>query len=336
MKLRVVLGFLTLVISSCASSSDLKSDPSIPEWVLHPEMRFPLERYLSSIGVGASREEAIRDAKKNMAETFLVKVRSATQSSSESNLSKDTSGGLKGEASESLKKELNFESVARLRGAEVKDVVTVGGDVYALLALDRLSARSGLLLDANRIKSKLEAELDGLEQGYSAAKFQEARKDLEQLRELGSEASVLGMAAILPLDSLEARFIKTESGVRERNRNLRFRVSTLKGDERFARDLEVCIQDQGGTIVSGETSQEGVGQIQVSVIEQPLHLEIAGWVKVRFEVTANLIRPDGKSVRIRESKTETARSKEAGLEAAAEEISRKVCEQAWNRLGELK
>ena len=226
--------------------------------------------------------------------------------------------------------------MARLRGAEVKDVLSVGGEFYALLALDRLSARSGLLLEANRIKAKLEAGLSALEEGYSAARFQDARKDMDQLRELGSEASVLGMAAVLPLDALESRFVRTESAVRERNRNLKFRVSTLKGDERFARDLEICIQDQGGTIVTSDSAQDGAGQIQVALLEQPQHLEIAGWVKIKFELTANLIRPEGKSIRIKESRTETARSKEAALEAAAEDLSKRICEQAWNRLGELK
>jgi hypothetical protein len=335
MKPRVAL-VLFAFLSSCASAPEPKEDGSVPEWVRHPETRFPSERYLASVGVGNDRESAIRDAKKNMAESFLVRVMSATRSSTESSLSKNTEGALRGESGEIVKKEVSFDTVARLRGAEVKDVMSAGGQTYALLALDRLAARSGLLLEANRLKAKLENGMQALEEGYSAGRFQEARSDLEQLRELGSEAAALNMGAILSLDSIEGRFIKVESEIRERNRNFKFRVSTLKGDERFARNLEICIQEQGGVILSDGGGPETAGQIRLSVIEQPQHLEIAGWVKIKYEVSANLIRADGKSIRISESRTETARSKEAALESVADGISKKICEQTWNRLGELK
>ncbi|MBU6153424.1 MAG: LPP20 family lipoprotein [Bdellovibrionales bacterium] len=331
----LILG-LSILLSSCASAPSGSAEDSTPEWVRHPERRFSSERYLSAVGVGVDRESAIRDAKKNMAESFLVKVKSATSSESESKMSRDTGGGLQGRSDESLKKEVSFESVARLRGAEVKEVVTVGRESFALIALDRLAARSGLLLDANRIKAKLEAELGSLDEAYSAAGFQEAKKDLELLRELGSEAAVLGMGAILQIDPLENRFARMESSLRVRNRKLRFHVSTLKGDERFARNLEICIQEQGGTILSPDAPSDGAGRIAVSVFEQPQHLEVAGWVKIRFEVSASLVRADGKSIRISESRTETARSKEAVMEAVSDVISKSICEQAWSRLGELK
>ena len=336
MKSLAALLSLPVLLCFCATTPASDGEQGVPEWVRHPEVRFPSERYISSVGLGRDRESAILDAKKNMAESFLVKVKSASVAASESRLSKDTEGMVKGTSDDSFKKEVTFESMARLRGAEVKDVALVGTEAYALLALDRLGARSGLLLDANRIKSKLEAELEALEEGYSAAKYLEAQKDLQELRELSSEAAVLGMAALLPLDSLENRFVKVESGIRERNRNMRFKVDTIKGDDRFERALETCIQDQGGTILSEDANQEGVGRISISVSERPQHMEVQGWVKVRFDVSANLIRADGKSIRINESRTETARSKEAALEAVSDEISKRICEQAWNRLGELK
>lgn len=336
MKSLVALLSLPVLLCFCATTPASDGGQGGPEWIRHPEVRLPSERFISSVGVGRDRESAIMDAKKNMAESFLVKVKSASVATSESSLSKDTDGMSRGTNDDLFKKEVTFESMARLRGAEVKEVVAVGADVYALLALDRLSARSGLMLDANRIKSKLEAELEALEEGYSAAKYLEARKDLQEFRDLSSEASVLGMAAILPLDILESRFVKLESSIRERNRNMRFKVNTLKGDDRFEKALESCIQDQGGTILAEDANQEGTGRISISVSERPQHMEVSGWVKIRFDVSANLIRADGKSIRITESKMETARSKEAALEAVSDEISKRICEQAWNRLGELK
>ncbi len=336
MKSLAVLLSLPALLCFCSTTPASNGVQGVPEWVRRPEVRYPSERFLSSVGVGRDRESAILDAKKNMAESFLVKVKSASVAASESSVSKDTDGMIKGASEDSFKKEVAFESMARLRGAEVKEVESVGAEVYALLALDRLSARSGLLLEVNRIKSKLEAELQALEEGYSTATYLEARKDLQELRDLSSEASVLGMAALLPLDSLENRFVKVEAGIRERNRNLRFKVNSLKGDDRFARALETCIQDQGGTILAEDAQQEGAGRITLSVSERPQHMEVPGWVRIRFDVSATLVRADGKSIRINESRTETARSKEAALEAVSDEISKRICEQAWNRLGELK
>jgi len=45
---------------------------------------------------------------------------------------------------------------------------------------------------------------------------------------------------------------------------------------------------------------------------------------------------NGKSYRVIENQTETARTREAGLESASEEISKKLCDQIWNRVGEMK
>jgi hypothetical protein len=332
----IVPGILLVLLSSCATPSNQESTNPMPEWVRHPSDRYSEQRFLTAVGVGASREEAIRDAKKNMAESFLVKVQSLTKSTTESKLAQDTEGSVKGESDQNVSKETRFESVTRLRGAEVKEVATVGGETYVLLALDRLSARSGLLMECNQLRSRIEANLDSLEERFQGKPFRETRQDLETLRELSSEGSVLGMSALLDTDALERRIRKLESSMRAQNQKFVFQVKTLKGDDRFSRELESCIQDQGGTIYSGDQPRDHLSQIQISVIEQPQHLAIEGWVKVKYEVSANLINPDGKSIRINESKVETARSKEAGLQAAADELSAKICEQAWNRLGELK
>ena len=80
----------------------------------------------------------------------------------------------------------------------------------------------------------------------------------------------------------------------------------------------------------------GASQVQVSVIEHPEHMNIEGWVKSRFEVTANIVSSNGRSYRVSENRSETARTREAGLEAASEEISKKLCEQIWNRISEMK
>jgi len=336
MKSRIAWVFLSLLLSSCAGVPEPPRVESVPAWVQRPETLYPSQRYLSAVGSGRDRESAVRDAQKNLAEAFSVKVQSSVRSASESKLSQTTEGSLKGDSSDQVTREVTLESVTRLRGAEIREAATVGNETFVLLALDRLTARSGLLLEANQVRGRLEANLEGLEESFSGKKFGEARQDLEQLRALMSEASVLGMSGLLQMEPLERRFQKLETRMREANRKSSFLIKTLKGDERFARHLETCIQDQGGSIIAGESAPEGASRIQISVIEQPQHLEVQGWTKMKYEVSAQFIDPSGKTLRINESRTETARSKEAALEAAADELSKRICEQTWNRLGELK
>ncbi len=266
----------------------------------------------------------------------MVKVQSATQVRSGSKMTENTSGGVSGDAEQNISKEVNFESNARLRGAEVKEVQKVGKDTYVLLVLDKLSARSGLLLDSSRIKSKLDAELDALEAGFSAARLKEAKADLDAIRDLSSEASVLGMGAVVDASPYESRLAKLDGSIRAKNEKKIFALKTLKGDDAFARAIEVCLQDQGASVYTGEVLPEGSNQVQVSVIEHAQHMNIEGWVKTRFEVTANIVASNGKSYRVIENQTETARTREAGLESASEEISKKLCDQIWNRVGEMK
>jgi hypothetical protein len=61
-----------LLASACASTPEMSN--TLPEWVQHPEQSYPSTRYLVAVGTGSSREAAIQDAKKQMAESFVVKV----------------------------------------------------------------------------------------------------------------------------------------------------------------------------------------------------------------------------------------------------------------------
>ncbi len=84
--IRVMFIAFVMVFSACSSTPQPSESAALvqPEWITHPQVLYPDARYLSVVGVGKNRSEAIQDARKNLAESFLVKVKSETLSQSES------------------------------------------------------------------------------------------------------------------------------------------------------------------------------------------------------------------------------------------------------------
>ena len=72
------------LLSACSSAPAIQSADQNPAWIKRPESAFPADRYLVSVGNGSSRDLAIEDAKKSMAESFVVKVQSITESKTNS------------------------------------------------------------------------------------------------------------------------------------------------------------------------------------------------------------------------------------------------------------
>jgi hypothetical protein len=329
-------GVLWLGILTGCSSVPMGESMDIPTWVEHPEKVYSPERYLAVVGTGSTREEAIRDGKKQLAEVFQTRVQTVTRVKSDSSLKQSTEGTQIGTSGQEISNEMTFESNVRIRGAEVKESITLQKSTYILLALDKLKARSGLLLEANQLKTKLDSLLNSLETEHQVNRWEQAGGDLERLKELSGEASVLGLGVVVETSGLEERFRRLETELRARNEKKVFMVRMLKGDEQFARMIETCIQDQGARVSSVEPNLEPLYQVLVSVVEHPEHLAVEGWVKTRYEITANIIDPKGRNYRITEQRSETARSREAGLEAVVPETSKKLCQKLWVRIGELK
>lgn len=329
-----------VLLSACAStpkpSSEEAPSRATPSWVMHPELNYPDSRYLVAIGTGKSRDAAIEDAKKQLAESFVVKVKSYTSSNATSSLDQSTSGSVSGNSNQKVSKDVSLETNTYLRGAEVKEVSAVGSDTYALVALDKLTARSGLLLEANRIQTKLSNELDSLESNFTQAKLVEAKGDLAQFQELYGEASALGMSALVDLNASQSRLEKIENSVRNKNEKLFFTVKTVKGEDYFERDIQSCINDRGGTVYTGDNLPANTRKIEISVIERPQHLPVEGWTKIRFDLTAAVISTDGKLYRIQTTETETGRSRSAVLESVSDKLSKDLCDQLFNRMSEAK
>jgi hypothetical protein len=331
-----VLTCILVFASACATAPQQNPPLATPEWVAHPEKIYPEQRFLTSVGVGGSRDEAIRDARRQMAESFMVKIQSSTQVNSDSKLSQSTLGAVTGTSAQTVNKATTLETETRLRGAEVKEFAQVGNEAYVLVALDKLSARSGLLLQANRLHSKISSNLDELDSNFNGQKIKELNSDLDELRSLSNEASALGLSSLVDVGSLEARTQVLLSKMRTKNNSKLFTVKMQNGDERFSRGLEECLQDRGARVYTGEKIPEETNKVFLNVIEQGQHLQVEGWVKSKFVVTANLIDPSGRSFRASEEKLETARTREALLEMVSAEIANQLCEKVWNRIGEMK
>ncbi len=329
--------FLPFLLSACASAPELKSlDGSLPDWVQHPEKNYPSTRYLVAVGSGNSRDEAIRDARKQMAESFVVKVQSLTQVNSQSKLAQNTSGQVSGDANQNVSKDLSLETTTHLRGAEVKEVSSVDSQIYALVALDKLSARSGLLMEANRIQADINSELDGLDQRFTKAGYNHAKSLMANFQELQGEASALGMSALLDLSPIQARILRIENSIRGQNQKLAFTVTTLKGESFFEKDIEACINDRGGMVYSLGKEPTGTNQIQITVTERPQHLALEGFSKIRFDLSASVIQANGQKYQAQTTQTETGRSRKAILEAVSDKLSQDLCEQVFNRVSEMK
>jgi hypothetical protein len=324
-----------LVFSACASVPEPPFS-GIPEWVQHPEKFYSVNRYLTAVGTGSSRDEAARDAKKQLAESFIVKVQSTTRVNSASSLNQNTSGNLSGDSKQNISKEVSLESNVFLRGAEVKETAVSGSEHYALLALDKLSARSGLMLEATRIQGALGSELDQLEQNYTAAGVAHAKSLLSEFQELHAEASALGMAALVEVSPLQSRLGVVEAAARNRNQKIAFTVITNKGEDFFERDLQSCINDRGGRIYEIASAPKEANQVKISVVERSQHMKLEGWVRIRFDLTASLTTSDGRLYRIQTSQTDTGRSRDAVLENVSDKLSKDLCEQLFNRVGEMK
>lgn len=334
MPIHAVLFTLALLLNACSSAPEVKKDGT-PEWVNRPELLYPQTRFLSAVGGGKNREDAILDAKRQLAESFIVKVQSQSKITAQSSLNQNTQGSVSGDSSQNMAKEVTFETSTHLRGAEIKEIAAVGSVTYALIALDKLSARSGLLMEANRLQSALNLELDSLEERFNNKSFQKAEGLLQQLETLQSEAAVLGMSALFETSPSRSRFERVESGMRGRNSKKAFTVEIKSGDAFFARDIESCLNDRGGQVFDTSKAPESASKIQITITERPQHMSMEGWTKIRFDLSAAIIEPTGKKYQAQTTETETARSRSAVLEAVSDKLAKNLCDQIFNRIGEM-
>jgi len=323
---------LLILASGCSSVPTTQtSTDHDPSWIKKPDSDFPADRYLVSVGTGSNRDLAIEDAKKSMAESFVVKVQSITESKANSTFNQNTSGAASGESKQDTQKNVSLRTETYLRGAEVKEIYEGGNTVYALLALDKLKARSGLLMESTRIKSELENAINSLEEKYTEAKFKLAKEKFADFESLYGEASALGMSALVEMAPLEARMNRVESATRIKNQKIPFFVKTIKGETYFERDIESCINDHGGTL----TTDEKANHVEIEVVERPQHYTVEGWTKIRFDLTAAIIQTNGKKYRITTTQTDTGRSRNAVMESVSDQLSSDFCNQLFSRINEM-
>ncbi|MBS1958230.1 MAG: LPP20 family lipoprotein [Bdellovibrionales bacterium] len=343
--LSLSLAFTSLGLGACSSAPTRSDDSSqrvspnipasAPAWVKNPYGAYPDNRYLVAIGSGRDRNAAIDDAKKQMAESFVVKVKTQTTIKTKSRLNEETSGAVVGKTENESDRDLSLTTETFLRGAEVKETSDEGDETYALVAVDKLKARSGLLLEANKSQAKLNSLMDSLESKYTQEKYAQTKAELAALEQLFGEASALGMSALIDIAPMEARMDKVENAIRARNEKWIFAVRMEKGSDFFAHDLEGCINDRGGTIYVNEQAPKNSNKVEITLVERKQHQQIEGWEKIRFDVTAAIVQNDGRKYRITASQTETGRSRDAILESVSDKLGQDLCDRLFARMSEV-
>lgn len=322
------------VFSACAStpSSTQENKEGLPQWVSQSQSAYPDSRYLTAVGVGKTRTEAIQDARKNLAENFLVKVKSETQVNTQTRMNQNTQGDHSGETNSATEKNLTLVTETSLRSSEVKEVATVSNETYALIALDKLTARSGLLMEAEKSRVKLNSYIEGLQTRFQAKRFEDAKAELSKLEQLLGEAGALGMSALIPYAEYEAKLSKIDDARRAALRTVPFVIQNLNSKPQFLHEFEKCVSDAGGLVVEESQAPANAYKIKVEIVERPQHFSVEGWSKIRFDMTANVVQPGGKTSRIKASQTEQARSKEAAIEQAADGLAQEFCSQLFMSL----
>ncbi len=331
---------VVFALSACASGahrSDVSSSgggSGQPDWITHPQANYPENQYLVAVGMGKDRNEAIQDAKKNLAESFLVRVSSESVTHKNATLAEDSTGSVSGKSDQDSHKNLTLSTDTTLRGADVKEVYE-GKDTYALVALDKLKARSGLLMEAQKSQAKLDTLYDLLKSNYSTDQWNVAQDEMKHYEQLYSEAAALGMSALVNLSDYERKFGQLDQVIRGKIKKINFTVKINEGEEFFRNDLEACIGNRGGTVYSVEKPPANANAIAINLVERPQHYEVEGWTKMRFDLTASITQTDGKLFRIETSKTEIGRSRDAVLESAADELSKDFCDKLFGRMGDM-
>ena len=85
-----------------------------------------------------------------------------------------------------------------------------------------------------------------------------------------------------------------------------------------------------------DQAPQNANKVQISVEERPQHLPVAGWTKIRFDLTAAVVQNDGRMDRVQVTQSETGRSRDAVLESVADKLSHDFCESLFNRMNEIR
>lgn len=321
---------MMLTLGACSSSPSV-SKRELPEWVNSPGVLFPKERYIASVGTGSTLERAAQNARRSIAEGFRSQVVSQTSSASDSKLAESTDGSASGKSEERFSQQTEIQSHVTLRGAEVRESFVAEDVVYAVVAIDKLTARSGILSELMTKERKVTEALDVAARGKTVryASVQAAQTQFSQYEVLAGEAVALGVstgdkARVLSarIESLRAEFI---AGLK----NLSVNVRQKTGDSSWGSKLSVCLSAHG--IPLTDAASENDMSLLVSVSETPLHMAVQGFQKMKVDLLTEWTRA-GKKEALISSKTETGRSKEAALEGLQASLIEEHCNKILERL----
>ncbi len=321
---------LTLTLGAC-SSAPVDSTRVLPEWVNTPEVLFPKERYITSVGTGKTLERAAQNARRSMAEGFRSQVVSQSSVAATSKLLEGTDGKNTGNAEERFSQNTEIQTQVTLRGADVRESFVAPDATYALVAIDKLTARSNVLSELMSKERKVTAALDLASSGKTVrySSLQSARAEFSQYEVLAGEAMSLGVstgdrARVLSskLDALQAEFVahlKDQSLV----------VRQKSGDAVWAQKLEACLSGRGIPLAAAES--ENSVTLQVSAVETSVHMAVQGFEKVKVDLMTDWVRASKKES-VASTQTESGRTKNAAVQSLLEGLIEDHCTKILERL----
>jgi len=317
----------------CASTPSSDSNGTLPAWVQNPYSDFSPDRYVAATGSGATIDNATNDARRQLAEGFRTKVTSETKIQADSSLSNDTSGAQNGGTTEHYDRSTDLATQSTLRGAEVKKTFfdVPHGNQYALVVIDKLTARSGVLSELQQQEIKVQAVLDEVENADqpSFARFRDFKKMMASYETLAGEANALGVVTFDRVQKLETRAQSVESKWRARLSKEFVQVVPKSAPARLVTQIESCLENTGVKLAGQESTP--TTQIFLTYIDRPQHMNVEGWVQIKGDLSAEMIHGTTRS-QAAVTGVQTGRDHDAAVDLLQQKLGDDLCASITEKL----
>ncbi|MBI4404056.1 MAG: LPP20 family lipoprotein [Deltaproteobacteria bacterium] len=287
-------------------------------------------RYITAVGSGNTREDAIADSKKALAETFIAEVKSVTTSVAQSSLKSSTTAKVEGEDTQDVRKDVQISTNIKLRGMEIKETFydPQAKTHYALAVLDKMQAKSSYLMELNKRKSRVTSLYEQFSRSASLALVKQLEQRLDEFDSMNNEFAVVngGMGMQRPLspeqlEKMRARALELSS------KNLVL-VKFTEGDSSFHDLVMDCLADSHvHTVSSVEENTKpayAVSYFLKEELDDAFHVD--GWVRYRYTAAGEIKKGATTVGKPNIVKAENGRGKSQCWDKTKDSLSKEMCE----------
>ena len=322
---RLAHGLVFFTLLSLKGFTNASADS--PNWVHgDPPEKWNRTRYLTAVGSGKSLEEASAQAKKAMAEVILSEVRSQFQKDSQSSLSQNTQGKTDGEDRTSVDAQVQVNTKAEIRGAEIAESFKdpADGAFYALAVLEKLKARNHYSQEAARVKAEIVAKHHAFQESPSARVGTELLVLHEKYIGFEKEFQVFSDGLRLPADLSLEDWEAIKAKAREKRVAEAIVLEPGADSKEVAEELAACMTEKGHAVVSTADKAKAKWVISFQAAEKSQAIQVEGWVKFEVAVSGNVSGGAGGG-HFKVAKSATGRSKEQAVAKARTEVQAELC-----------